>query len=383
MTYFLKSGNTFYPKDEANLDVRNLLPVGTYTIKQDKFDNFFFEEIDPFSIEYKVYGDTLKNADRIIQTFQDRPKSTGVMLTGEKGSGKTLLAKMLSIKCAELGIPTIIINQPWVGEEFNTLIQSIEQQCMILFDEFEKTYDRDDQTHILTLLDGVFPSRKLFVLTCNDKYRVDSHMRNRPGRIYYMIDFGGLTQEFVEEFCQERLYDKSQIKSVCKLSSMFSAFNFDMLQAICEEMNRYGESAEKAVALLNTKPQTDDGGEYLVTLNLNGEIFSGDAVYPSILEQNPLTMPEIQITFYGAEQAGNDDVVRCPSDSAGIGGVGSKRSRPKVGSLLTLRNTRYHRFTFEQLVEVNADTNTVSYVNEHGSKVIFAKKIQPNFHYTF
>ena len=30
------------------------------------------------------------------------------------------------------------------------------------------------QTHVLTLLDGVFPSRKLFVLTCNDKYRIDA-----------------------------------------------------------------------------------------------------------------------------------------------------------------------------------------------------------------
>jgi hypothetical protein len=198
----------------------------------------------------------------------DRSSSTGVMLTGEKGSGKTLLAKSLAIKCAENDIPTILINQPWRGEAFNSLLQDISQPCMVLFDEFEKVYDHDEQEEMLTLLDGVFPSKKLFLITCNDKWRVNTHMRNRPGRIFYLLDFKGLTQEFIREYCYDNLVDKSlnTIDSVVTVGSLFSEFNFDMLKALVEEMNRYGETAQEAMQMLNAKPEFDDGSLYKVTV---------------------------------------------------------------------------------------------------------------------
>ena len=164
----------------------------------------------------------------------DRDASTGVMLTGEKGSGKTLLAKNVSFEAAKQGIPTIIINAAWCGDAFNSLIQSIEQPAIILFDEFEKVYDKDDQQQILTLLDGVFPSKKLFVLTCNDKWRVDVHMRNRPGRIYYMLDFAGLDHDFIRDYCADNLKAQEHTEAVCKISSLFDEFNFDMLKALID-----------------------------------------------------------------------------------------------------------------------------------------------------
>ena len=103
------------------------------------------EQIDGFEIKGKVYGDTIRNTKRVLNTFGDRPATTGVMLAGEKGSGKSLLAKMISVEGAKDGIPTIVINAPWVGDKFNAFMQMIEQPCMVLFDEFEKVYDSDDQ----------------------------------------------------------------------------------------------------------------------------------------------------------------------------------------------------------------------------------------------
>ena len=85
---------------------------------------------------------------------------------------------------------------------------------MVLFDEFEKVYDSDEQEEMLTLLDGVFPSKKLFVLTCNDKWRVNQHMRNRPGRIFYMLDFTGLDEDFVVEYCHDNLKNLANIDGV-------------------------------------------------------------------------------------------------------------------------------------------------------------------------
>jgi hypothetical protein len=266
MAYYLRNGSSFTVSSKKNLDLYEQLPAATYTIKKDIYDNLFLEIIEDFAVSGKMYGDIEDQATRILTTFGDRPASTGVMLAGEKGSGKSLLAKMISANGIAQGIPTIVINTPWCGDKFNTFIQSIDQPVILLFDEFEKVYGHEEQEQILTLLDGVFPSKKLFMLTCNDKWRIDQHMRNRPGRIYYMIDFDGLSTEFVREYCHDNLINKEHIETMCNFASVFSKFNFDMLKAIVEEMNRFGETPELAIRWLNTKPEFSSRVDYAVTL---------------------------------------------------------------------------------------------------------------------
>jgi hypothetical protein len=108
----------------------------------------------------------------------------------------------------------------------------------------------------------------LFVLTCNDKWRVDKHMRNRPGRIFYMLEFKGLDEAFIREYCMDNLKDASlkNIDQICQTASLFGQFNFDMLKALVEEMNRYNESPRDAMRMLNAKPEFDSGSTYTVRL---------------------------------------------------------------------------------------------------------------------
>lgn len=306
MTYFLKNGTTFTPSAEANLDLHTRLPAGNYIIKKDQFGKFFFEQIETFEFKSKRYGDNVKNTERILSTFQSRDVSTGVMLAGEKGSGKSLLAKTLSIRGYELDIPTIVINAPWCGDEFNKLIQDIKQPAIVLFDEFEKVYDRDQQEHILTLLDGVFPTKKLFVLTCNDKYRVDAHMRNRPGRIFYMLDFKGLDSEFIREYCEDNLENKQHIAKICNIASLFGQFNFDMLKALVEEMNRYDESPEESLKMLNTKPEFDDGDKFDIKLVIEGAQIPANDLYNTVWSGNPL-QSAISVEFKSTEGCDADE----------------------------------------------------------------------------
>ncbi len=307
MTYFLKSGTRFNVSTKEAMDLHEALPAGTYTVKFDKMAGcFYLEQIDGFEIKGKIYGDTKRNADRILSTFNDRTASTGVMLTGEKGSGKTLLAKMLSLDAQAVGVPTIVINEPWCGEGFNAFMQMIEQPTVILFDEFEKVYDRDDQEKMLTLLDGVYPSKKLFVLTCNDKWRVNEHMRNRPGRIYYMMDFKGLEQDFIIEYCQDNLKNKTHIQSICKIAMMFDQFNFDMLKAMVEEMNRYSETPQQVMKMLNTRPEFSGEAKYKVTLQPKGVDIPEENLEQTEWHGNPLTQ-RIGLDYKVYEEPENKD----------------------------------------------------------------------------
>ena len=296
MSYYMKSGNTFRIATKESMDLHEQLPAGNYVVKMDPFDNFFIEQIEDFDTPSKLYGDTTRNTDRIINSFWNRDKSTGVMLVGEKGSGKTLLSKNICIELAKQSVPTIVINAPWHGDKFNTLIQSIEQPCVVLFDEFEKVYNSEEQEALLTLLDGIYSSKKLFMLTSNDKWRVDQHMRNRPGRIFYMVNFTGLDADFIREYCVDNLKNQKHTETIVNIASVFSAFNFDMLKAMVEEMNRYNETPQEAMRILNVKAEFDGGASYKVEI-LKGERVA-DRTSPTTWNGAPLSSKEICVSFW-------------------------------------------------------------------------------------
>ena len=289
MSHYIRNGGNFRVVSDLAMEVHKSLPVGTYTVMFDQIMGYFLSINDDFKAPKKLYGSTEKNAARIIATFHDRTNSTGVLLVGEKGSGKTLLAKIIAREGSKSDLPTLIINQPYKGDAFNEFIKNINQPCIIIFDEFEKVYDKDDQNMILTLLDGHSSTKNLFVFTCNESYKINDYMLNRPGRIYYYIEFKGLDVEFIEEYCNDNLNNKKNIHSICQISTLFHVFNFDMLQALVEEMNRYDESAQEALKLLNAKIAMNAyASEFKVELYIDGVHKTGDSV-DEYIDANPLT----------------------------------------------------------------------------------------------
>ena len=297
MTCYVKESDIFWPTVDGSIDVRADLPVGTYTVGVDPRRGFFLKLVTDFCKSGKIYGKTPRHADRILNSFKVRPNSTGVLLSGEKGSGKTMLAKIISQQASLDGIPTIIINSSFSGDGFNSFIQSIDCPAIVIFDEFEKVFKKEDQEGILTLLDGVYPTKKLFILTTNDKYRVNQHMTNRPGRIFYLIEYKGIDLEFIEEYCNDNLKEelKCHIKQICRLTMMYPVFNFDMLKALVEEMNRYNETPNEALEILNAKPFQEDSTKYDIKIVENGKPVKSGTFYPSTITGNPISNDELEI----------------------------------------------------------------------------------------
>jgi hypothetical protein len=297
MTYFIRNGNMIRLTDQAAIDITETLAPGNYIVKLSDEIGYYLEETDRFVSLPKYYGDIMTKVDRILHSFFKRPSGTGVMLSGEKGSGKTLLAKEVSIHGYDLGYPTLLVNSCFVGDQFNKFIQDIDQPTIIVFDEFEKIYPAEKQPHILTLFDGVYPTKKLFIVSCNDPWKIDGHMRNRPGRFYYLMDFTGLERQFIVEYCEDHGMSHEYTTQICNFASMFKAFSFDILKAIVEECKRFNESPVKAIQYLNARPHNEGGSTYDISLFVDDTKIT-KSVYPNECTSNPLTLEKMNVNFY-------------------------------------------------------------------------------------
>lgn len=256
MHLFTQHNNIFALADKSTVEVEDI-ESGVYRLKQ-SMTGLYLEKIeDNYLLPPKIYGNPMPRADRILQTWRERKKNTGLLLSGDKGSGKTLLSQILCNKgIAEDEAAVVLISLPIAGQDLTDLLAEIKRPLIICIDEFEKIYNReksDVQKAMLTMMDGSNLNGALFVLTVNDQWAIDSHMLNRPGRIYYHYRYAGLDEEFIRSYCEDKLDDKTKIDDIIALTVLIDSFSFDILQAIVEELNRYNEPVGDVLKHLNIK----------------------------------------------------------------------------------------------------------------------------------
>ena len=254
---------TIYRVYDDSMQTHNQLPAQAYLACFDSQSGPFLKKYSDLKISEKVYGVHSEKVDKVLNSFKIFNRNLGVILSGDKGIGKSLFSKLLSIKAIESGYPLIIVNSyfPGIGE----YLAEIDQEVVVLFDEFDKTFElsersrqdndgekRSPQTEMLTLFDGVAQGKKLFVVTCNDINALSKFIVNRPGRFHYHFRFEYPTSTEIEEYLMDSLYTdkaKEQIKNVIAFSQK-TKLNYDCLRSIAFELN-LGLTFKEAIQDLN------------------------------------------------------------------------------------------------------------------------------------
>lgn len=241
----IESNGQFNIYGGSSLIAYDELPIGYYEVCFHEKKGFWLESHPEMEIkEEKVYGNHLEKVNKVLKSFDVFNRNLGIMLSGDKGMGKSLFARILSKAAIEHGLPVIVVN--YYAPGIMSYIDSIQQEALVLFDEFDKTFEeREDynpQYEVLNVLDGLSVGKKLFAFICNDLAEINDCMLNRPGRIHYHFRFSYPTEDEVREYLKDKLnpayYD--QIEDVIKFSCMVK-INYDCLRAIVFELNNgYG-----------------------------------------------------------------------------------------------------------------------------------------------
>ena len=268
-----------------DLETYKYLPTRTYNVSFNPMEGFSLVSRPDLEVkERKIYGNSPAKIEKILKSYVASTRNFGVMLSGEKGVGKSLFVRLLSRRLIQQGLPVIIVTNAIPG--IASFIGSIEQDCAVIFDEFEKTFsdENNEQDQLLSLFDGMDGGHKLFVVTFNDIGKVSEFMLNRPGRFHYHLTVGAPSSEEVAEYMKDNLKPEyhGYIREVVNLA-LIGRMPYDYLRAIAFELNQ-GYTLKEAMADLNI---TRDANRFDVEVLLsNGMIYRAYDEYMDVSDHD-------------------------------------------------------------------------------------------------
>lgn len=270
--------------------VTEKLPNGIYELNESR-NGFYLKRIsEDFAIEGKIYGTEEEFINRVITANKNIKKNFGILLKGLKGTGKTITAKLI---CQKVDVPVILVNQSFnnIGE----FINSIEQDIVIFFDEFEKVYNlahdgedyyEDDKLikrgikELLTLMDGVFTSdyKRIFLMTTN-KIWLPETLESRPSRIRYIKDFTDLSTENIKEVLDDLIENKELIPQLVTFLSSLQYITIDIIKTLAEEVNIFDRADDEFLEVFNVKKSENKEEFYLILSKGQEKLLLNDYKY--------------------------------------------------------------------------------------------------------
>ena len=248
----VNSGNKYHIYDNT-VKLYDSLPAQVYRVEFSQMQGFSLSGYKDIEIGEKVYGVHQEKEDKVLRSFKTFTRSLGVILSGDKGIGKSLFAKMLCRKAVQQGYPVVICDEynPGIAQ----FIDSLDQQLVVLFDEFDKTFggkgNDSAQASMLSLFDGVSMNKKLFCITCNSLSGLNDFLVNRPGRFHYHFRFDYPSKADIETYMRDHL-PESKWGEIHKITAFAQKveLNYDCLRAIAFEL-LLCHTFEEAISDLN------------------------------------------------------------------------------------------------------------------------------------
>lgn len=237
------------------------LDSGIFEIRFSQNIGFFLEKTgDKFEMPKKLYCVDEGLSDHIITAYTSESKPLGALLTGLKGSGKSMTVKQI---CNTLDLPVVMVNDSSAGViEF---VSGFDQPCIFVFDEFEKVFPRkhdgDKQEQLLSLFDGFTKANHLFLLTANSErasFTINPNFFDRPSRIRYVAQFDELSEDLIKIIILDRIEDRSVMNNLVKYLRDRSVVSVDVVASLCNEVNRFGFDEARLSKWFNLSKKTDE-----------------------------------------------------------------------------------------------------------------------------
>lgn len=273
---------------------------------------FTLEEKAEFNLPEKIYGNLDSLVQRVQDTFKLRSGNLGVLLSGIKGNSKTTLAKMI---CKNSGLPVILITEPFTGDGFKSYLSGMKEEVIIFIDEFEKVYNTPElQMEFLSILDGVFEGKKIFLFTTNNA-EINEFLRNRPSRIFYHFKFDNLSNEVIDEIIEAELTDKTFEQDLRGIIQILGSVSIDVLLNIIDEVNRYSKSPKELIKGLNVEVEQM---HFSVTLFKDGQMITTKCDFNPLVEKTFFLSYKDSKDHYGYHSGSFSDYVMYNKDGSFI-----------------------------------------------------------------
>ena len=245
-----RSGTSFHARTRA--DKVKVLPPGVYTYRQ-SMTGWWLERTSPkFEFPFKVYNASGDIINRIKRYWQRNTGNLGVLMNGLRGAGKTMTAQLLANDLIEEeGLPVLVVRNPI---PLQIVFTAVQQNMVVIFDEFEKTHDNENQQQLLSTIDGMSRSSfdRLIIFTTN-KTEIDANFRDRPSRIHYKFEFMRVADEIIEGLIDDSLpEDLIRFKpDIFEFLNSRAICTIDIVKAVISEVVTFRESPLEFEGMLN------------------------------------------------------------------------------------------------------------------------------------